>query len=138
MDCVKIAIGVTDEKIDIKKHAGDNPMFYIYEFCKDGVYKLLKKVENTAPEEKKHADEKKMKGVMSLLGDIDIIVGGLMSPNFLNIRDKTPIQPIVSKIEDIDEFFEVLKENFDHIYDLVEERKKGERPKEIPTLKREN
>ena len=136
MRCITLAIGVTSGKIDVKKHAGDNPMFYIYEFCEDGKYKLLKEVENTAPEEKKHADEKKMKGVMSLLGDIDIIVGGLMSPNFLNIRDKTPIQPIVSKISDIEEFFQELKSNFDYIYDLVEKRRNGERPKEIPTLKK--
>jgi len=138
MNCIRIAIGITNEKIDIKKHAGDNPMFYIYEFCENGAFKLLEKIENTAPEEKKHADERKMKGVMALLGDIDIIVGGLMSPNFLNIRDKTPIQPIVSKIEDINEFFEILKKKFDYIYSLLEKRKKGERPKEIPTLKKES
>ncbi len=136
MRCIKLAIGVTSGKIDVKKHAGDNPIFYIYEFCENGKYKLLKEIKNTAPEEKKHADEKKMKGVMSLLGDVDIIVGGLMSPNFLNIRDKTSIQPIVSKISNIEEFFQKLKLNFNHIYDLVEKRRNGERPKEIPTLKK--
>ncbi len=137
MRCMKVAIGITSGRIDTKRHAGDNPFFHVYEFCEDGSYKLLKEIENTAPEEKKHADEKKMKGVMSLLGDIDVIVGGLMSPNFLNMRDKTPIQPIVSKIETIEGFFAKLKEEFDHIYGLVEKRKNGERPKEIPTLKGE-
>ncbi len=136
MRCIKLAIGVTSGKIDVKKHAGDNPIFYIYEFCENGKYKLLKEIENTTPEEKKHADEKKMKGVISILGDIDIIVGGLMSPNFLNIRDKTSIQPIVSKISNIEEFFQELKLNFDHIYDLVEKRRNGERPREVPTLKK--
>ena len=136
MRCIKLAIGVTSGKIDVKKHAGDNPIFYIYEFCENGKYKLLKEIENTAPEEKKHADEKKMRGVISILGDIDIIVGGLMSPNFLNIRDKTSIQPIVSKISNIEEFFQELKLNFDYIYDLVEKRRNGERPREVPTLKK--
>ncbi len=137
MRCIKIAIGITSGKIDTKKHAGDNPVFYIYEFCEDGTYKLLKEVKNTTPEERKHADEKKMKGVMSLLGDIDVIVGGLMSPNFLKMRDKTAVQPLVSKIESLEAFFQKLKEEFDHIYELVEKRRKGERPKEIPTLRGE-
>ncbi len=136
MRCIKVAIGLTTGKIDTKKHAGDNPIFHIYEFCEGGSYKLLKEVKNTAPEEKKHADERKMKGVLGLLGDIDIIVGGLMSPNFLKIRDNTSVQPLISKIEDVEEFFHTLNSEFENIYKLVDERKKGERPKEIPTLRK--
>lgn len=137
MKSMKIAIGITSGKINLKAHAGDNPYFNIYELYEDGTYKLLKEIENKAPEEKKHADERKMRGVMELLGDIDVIVGGLMSPNFLNLRDKTKIQPVLSKIEDIDIFLNSLYLKFDYIYGLIKKRKRGEFPKEIPLFKEE-
>lgn len=74
---------------------------------------------------------------MELLGDIDVIVGGLMSPNFLNLRDKTKIQPVLSKIEDVDIFLNSLYPKFDYIYGLIKKRKRGEFPKEIPLFKEE-
>ena len=38
------------------------------------------------------------------------------------------------KIPDIGTFMRKLSEEFDRIYELVERRRRGERPKEIPTL----
>ena len=135
MKNIRVAIGVSKGKINIKQHAGDNPFFLIYDIYEDGTYKLIKEVENTAPDEKKHADEKKMKGVMGILGDIDVIIGGIMSPNFLNLRDKTKIQPVVSKIENLDESLICVAKNFDEVYELVSQRREGKYPKEIPTFR---
>ena len=55
----------------------------------------------------------------------------------MNLRDKTKIQPVLSKIEDIDIFLNSLYLKFDYIYGLIKKRKRGEFPKEIPLFKEE-
>ncbi|WP_456399369.1 NifB/NifX family molybdenum-iron cluster-binding protein [Mesoaciditoga sp.] len=133
MEKLKVCIPTKDEKNIYKGHMGDADLFMIYEW--DGKdYKLVEKKKNVPFEEKKHGDQKKMQHILSIVGECEVFVGGVSSPNFLNLRDKTKVQPVVSKIEDIEKTFEALNKNAQTIEELTQKRKNGEHPRVIPQI----
>ncbi len=130
---LRAAIGC-DEGAVPRKHMGDCSEFCIYDVYEDGTYELVTRKPNTLPEEKQHADPAKLQQALKELADCEVMVSGLLSPNFIRMRDTKPVQPVVVKPGTLEEAMKLLHENFDHIYSLVEARRRGERPKEIPII----
>ncbi|MCD6136361.1 NifB/NifX family molybdenum-iron cluster-binding protein, partial [Candidatus Bipolaricaulota bacterium] len=113
------------------KHFGDCPQFRVYELYEDGECRLIKTQSNTSPEEQGHADPKKLKSVTGLISGCEAVVSGLISPNFMRMRDTKPIQPVVTKKETVAETLAALAESFEDLFGLVSARRQGERPKVI-------
>lgn len=137
MKKVRIALGSNDRENIIPSHMGMAEYFYVYDFFEDGNFNFIEKRKNTSPKvEGKHGLPEKMKACMKILKDADIIIGRKMSPNFVKIAANTKFQPIVIKIDRISEIMKETVKSFDEIYDLVVQRKMGNRPKEIPKFGR--
>jgi len=103
----------------------------VYELYENGEYHLVETIDNTSPEEERHADPKKLKGVTGLLSGCEAVVSGVLSPNFMRMRDTKPIQPVVSKKETVAETLAALAESFEDLFRLVSARRQGERPEVI-------
>ncbi len=130
---IRVAIACKGDQIP-RRHFGDCPQFRVYELYEDGEYHLIRTQRNTSPEEQKHADPKKMKGVTSLVSECEALVSGLASPNFVRIRDTKAIQPVVTKEETVAGTLRALGRGFDELWGLVTARRQGEHPAVILTI----
>lgn len=137
MKRVRVALGSNDGENISPSHMGLSKEFYVYDLSENGKYELIEKKENTSPKEVKYGDTGKMKAVIEILKDCDVFVGRRLSPNFIKLRDNTEFQPLVTEIESISGLMETLSKSFDKIYSLVESRRRGERPEEIPMIRKE-
>jgi len=131
---VRIALGSNDGKNVVANHMGTAKKFYIYDLFEDGSFILIGARENTSPDEEGHGLIEKLKVAMNIFKDADIVLSRMASPNFVNMRNKTKFQPVVVKVETISDSIKELSKYFEEIYNLVERRKKGERPKEMPII----
>ncbi len=128
-----IAVGCENGKVP-RKHFGDCPEFYVYRVHADGTYQFIAAKRNLSPEEKQHADPNKLKGVLGELSECEVVVSGLLSPNFIRMRDTKPVQPVVTSITEIDAVLRAITTAFDQLFELVTARRRGERPQTIPVL----
>lgn len=124
---IQLAIACEGEAIP-RKHFGDCPQFRVYELYENGEYRLIKTQDNTSPEEQGHADPKKLKGVTGLLSGCEAVVSGLLSPNFMRMRDTKPIQPVVTQEETVEGTLHALGRGFEELFGLVTARRQGEHP----------
>ncbi len=134
MNSLTLVIGSNDGKTVFPGHLGDSQRFHIYRLWEDGRWDLLRTVENTSPEEKHHGGEEKMKAILSLLGEVDLLVSRKNSPNFRKIAASRPIQPVRVRTETVEETLKTLGENFTLLAEMVGRRRAGERFPEIPRL----
>ncbi|MDO9576197.1 MAG: NifB/NifX family molybdenum-iron cluster-binding protein [bacterium] len=135
MKKIRIALGSNDGEKIFLGHMGMARDFYIYDLFENGNLNFVEKRKNTSPEtEDKHGLPEKMKVCMKIFKDADVIIGRKMSPNFVKIASNTKFQPVVMEIDRISEIMKEVVKSFNEIYDFVEQRKKGNRPKEIPKL----
>ncbi len=134
MDRLKLVLGTDDGKYLFPGHLGDSRIFRIYILSKDGEVTLEREIENTSPEEKSHGGEEKMKAILSMLGQVDLMVARKLSPNFKKIAATKPIQPVRVVADTVEEALEVLRRNYPMLESLVERRRNGERFEEIPRL----
>ena len=132
---VRIALGSNDSKRIIPGHLGMAKYFYIYDLFEDGKSDFIEKRKNTSPEEEgKHGIDKKMKACMEIFRDADVVIGRKISPNFIKMAANTKIQPVVIEIDEISDIMRKITGSFDEFNSLVEQRKKGNKPKKIPKL----
>ncbi len=131
---LKICIPSKDGRTIFKGHMGDSPFFEIYEVDENGKNVFVEKRENPPFEEKGHGNQRKMEHILRIVGDCEVFVGAMLSPNFLNLRKNTHVQPVVSKFERIDETLKAIQGHVKTLSSLVEKRKKGERPEKIPVF----
>lgn len=135
---VRIALGSNDGEQIIPDHMGTAKDFYIFDLFEDGRSVLVEKRNNTSPKEdeskSKHGDVRKLKAAMSILEDCDVVVGRRGSPNFVRMRDHTPFQPVVTRLDALPRSMLALAKCFEEIHGLVERRKRGERPQAIPII----
>jgi predicted Fe-Mo cluster-binding NifX family protein len=130
---IRLALSCAGEIVP-RKHFGDCPEFRVYELAEDGESRLIETQSNTSPEEQRHADPKKLKGVTSLLPGCEVLVSGFQSPNFLRIRDTKPIQPVVTTEKTVEATLRAVSKAFDEISRLVNARRRGEHPPVILTV----
>ncbi len=130
---LKVCVPLSDGTSVFDGHMGDAPSFGIYELRENG-YTLLEERKNVPFKEKGHGNRKKMEHILEVVGDCDLFIGSVLSPNFLNLRDNTDVQPVVSKLGDISKTLEALRMHWNDVSQLVEERRSGKRPRKIPVF----
>jgi hypothetical protein len=137
---IRVVLGSNDGENIISDHMGTARDFYIFDLFEDGRSVLVEKRRNTSPEENenesKHGDVRKLKSAMGIFEDCEVVLGRRGSPNFVRMRDTTEFQPVVTKVDSLSGSVIELAKSFDKIYDLVERRKRGERPQAIPIIGR--
>jgi len=133
MKKIRVCIGSTDGKNISKTHMGDTESFHIYDLFEDAKYTFIEKRENFAIDEG-HSTTGKMKKILGIVADSDVLVATKKSPNFVKIANKTKYQPVVVKTTDIADTFVELHKAFDTIYEYVTRRKAGEKFDIIPEL----
>lgn len=128
---LRICIGSNDGQNIAKTHMGDTALFLIYELTDDMKSKFIEQRSNTA-KALDHAQADKMKEILALVKDTDILVAQQNSPNFRKIAQQTEYQPVVVKAEAIEAVLELLLKHFTEMIGMVELRKIGKPITEIP------
>ena len=122
MEKLMIAFASDDEKHLIKDHFGEAKAYLVYEIGEKKA-ELLNIVPNTSPEEQKHADPKKAKGVAGLLKPYgaQILVNKAFGGNIK--RMQTKFVCILSKPDTIEDSIKNIQNRFQ---DVVNEWGRGE------------
>lgn len=135
MNKIRISFGSNNGKRIVPTHMGMAEYFYIYDLFEDGNTNFVEKRKSTSTKvNDKHGLQEKMKAAIEIFKDADVVIGRRISPNFINMAAKTRFQPVVIEVDEISEIMKEVVKSFDEIHNLVEQRKKGNRPKEIPKL----
>ena len=125
MKKIRLCIGSNDGNNVAKTHMGDTEYFYIYDIFEKSEHSFVEKRNNTS-KNMEHDKVEKMKGILKLVKDSDVLVARQKSPNFIKIANKTKFQPVVVKTEKIPDVLMTLRKSFDEIYELITKRKNGE------------
>lgn len=125
MKQIRLCIGSNDGNTIAKTHMGDTEYFYIYDIFEDSEHSFVEKRTNVA-KNMGHAKVEKMKGVLQIIKDSDILIARQKSPNFIKIAARTKYQPVVVKTEKIPDVLITLCQSFDEIHERVTRRKNGE------------
>ena len=135
---MRIVFGSNDGENIVPDHMGTAEHFYIFDLFEDGSSLLVEKRGNTSPEEEEgvHGDVKKLAVAINIFEDCGVVLGRRGSPNFVRMRDNTGFQPVVTRVASFDGAMSGLARSFDEIFALVERRKRGERPSDIPIVGR--
>jgi len=125
MKQIRLCIGSNDGNTIAKTHMGDTEYFYIYDIFEDSEHSFVEKRTNVA-KNMGHAKVEKMKEVLQIIKDSDILIARQKSPNFIKIAARTKHQPVVVKTEKIPDVLTTLCQSFDEIYEQITRRKNGE------------
>ncbi len=128
---LRICIGSNDSENIARSHMGDTKNFHICEIDDASGIKMIETRENNA-KDLDHSTEGKMKKILEIVSDTDILVAWQMSQNFLNISKKTRFQPVIVKAEKIEDVLKVLQRVYKQLEELVDKRKEGFFSKEVP------
>lgn len=130
---IRIALGSNDGVTIADTHMGDTSRFHVYDLFEDARSEPVDTRDNAALDEG-HGKVEKMKAIVAMLKDVDVVVARKLSPNFHRIADGTRHQPVVVDADGIDDAFERVHAAFETIFELTERRKNGERFDTIPEL----
>ena len=125
MKKIRLCIGSNDGDNVAKTHMGDTEYFYIYDISENSEHLFVEKRTNTS-KDMGHAKTEKMKGVLKIIKDSDVLIARQKSPNFIKIAKNTKYQPVVVKTEKIPNVLMTLCKSFDEIYEYTTRRKNGE------------
>jgi len=114
-------------------HMGDTECFYLYDLVVGQGHVFVDKRDNIA-QDMDHDGADKMKAIIALVNDAEIFVARQKSPNFIKIAKQTRYQPVVVKVENIEEILALLQGEFENVYSYVERRKNGETFETIPVV----
>jgi hypothetical protein len=129
----RIALGSNDGVTVADTHMGDTSRFHIYDLFEHARSEPVDTRDNPALDEG-HGKVEKMKAIVAMLKDVDVVVARKPSPNFRRIAEGTRHQPVVVDADGTDEELERLQAAFDAICELTERRENGERFDTIPEL----
>ncbi|MDA3902038.1 MAG: hypothetical protein PF441_01170 [Desulfuromusa sp.] len=132
MRTMRICIGSQDGEHIATTHMGDTAHFYIYDLNAAG-YTFVEQRSNIA-QDMDHAGADKMKAILSLVLDADVLIAQQKSPNFIKIAKQTKYQPVVVKVDTIQVVLASLQGEFEEIYSYVERRRNGDTFETIPEL----
>ncbi len=136
MNKLRIVFGTNNGKDIVKHHFGDSKKFVLYELDEDGNRRMIKTITNEAKdmEEKKHGDDNKRASVLNQLGQVDVMVAGALSPNFVKINKNTMTIPCVSKVSDINKFLDIFVGKFEDYRMMIEKKRKDNIIPKIPLI----
>ncbi|MBN1366135.1 MAG: 4Fe-4S binding protein [Syntrophaceae bacterium] len=133
-DRLFFAVGTDDRKtLKSNGHVGKSAYFQIFEYSEGNLF-LKETRENPKYKEdetKVHGDPGKAKATASALAGVDVLVGTLMGPNIVRLKNQF-VCAIVRK-DEIDDVKDVIKNNICAIVD--EKNKKGGRERKGIILK---
>jgi predicted Fe-Mo cluster-binding NifX family protein len=137
MKKIRLCIGTNDGETIADTHMGDTEYFHIYDLFENSDNEFIEKRRNTA-KDMGHAKVAKMKAVIGIVMDADILVAKQKSPNFIKIAKGTKYQPVVVSAVSITDIPGELYQAFNEIYSLVRRRKNGETFESIPVIQELN
>ncbi len=130
---MRLALGSDDGVTIVDTHMGDTARFHIYDLFEDSKSEPVDTRDNPALDGG-HGKAEKMKAILAMLDDVDVVVARRMSPNFRRIASGARQQPVVVAAEVIDDALASLHAAFDTISELTKRRGEGERFDTIPEL----
>ncbi|MCK4537656.1 MAG: hypothetical protein KAV42_02535 [Candidatus Krumholzibacteria bacterium] len=133
MEKIRLCIGSNDGVTVAGTHMGDTEFFHIYDIFEDSKSEFIEKRANSTIG-MDHAAPDKIKAVLKIVHDAEVLVAKKNSPNFVKIAGKTSYQPIVVSAGAMPEVLEIIHGSFDLIGGLVARRKNGEIFGDIPEL----
>jgi len=120
-----IAIGTDDgEKVKSGDHVGMSVYFDVYEYF-NGDLNFIERRKNAKykeDESRVHGDPGKAKATSSVLGNVDVLVGKILGPNIVRLRDKFVCAVVRESL--IEKAKEIIKQN---INEIIEEKDKEQR-----------
>jgi predicted Fe-Mo cluster-binding NifX family protein len=131
MHNLRICIGSNDNQNIAQTHMGDTEAFLIYDLTKEGESPFIDQRSNVA-KDLDHTQTSKMKQILELVKDADILIAQQKSPNFIKIAQQTKYQPVIVKAVTITAILELLLRHHGELAALVERRNKGEFLATIP------
>lgn len=135
MDRIRVCVGSNDGVTIAKSHMGDAEYFCIYDVLADSDCVLIDKRRNTARDtDETHASREKMKQILDIIDDVDVLVARQKSPNFRAIARSTRYQPVVVRVEAIDEALVIMRSSFPEVESYVVRRRDGEVFEEMPEI----
>jgi len=134
MEKIRICIGSNDKDSIARSHLGDTEYFFVFDIFENDEIKTVDVRINDA-KELDHSASNKMKEILNIIKDVEILVAWQKSPNFLNIAKKTKYQPVVVKAEKINDVLNILQNSFAGLKELADKRKEGDFSPEIPGFK---
>jgi len=135
---IRVALGSNDGKTIILDHMGEADYFYIFDVLENGQWSLVEKRKNTSPVENDgHGSARKLRVASAIFEDCDVVLARRGSPNFVEMRDQSRFQPVVTRVDVISGSLQLLGRSFAEIHALVQRRRNGERPKEMPIIQLE-
>jgi len=133
MEKIRLCIGSNDGVTVAGTHMGDTEHFHIYDLYENSESEFIEKRANMTIG-MDHAAPDKMKAVLKLVHDADVLVAKRNSPNFIKIAGKTHYQPVVVSAEALLDVLEQIQKSFGLIDTFVARRKNGEIFGDIPEL----
>ena len=130
---IRIALGSNDGVAIVDTHMGDTLSFYIYDLFEDSKSEFVDRRDNPVVDGE-HGKAAKMKTIVALLEDVDVLAAKTISPNFRRIAEGTKHQPVIVDSDSIDDALARLHAAFDEILVLSERRAGGERFSTIPEI----
>lgn len=134
MRALRVCVGTNDGQNIASTHMGDTSFFHIYDITESGEFTFIEQRENVA-KELDHAQSDKMKAILTLISDTQILVAQQRSPNFIKIAKQTKYQPVVVAATEIQAVLKSLFSEFDTLLSYVGKRELGEYFEIIPELK---
>ncbi len=133
MEKLRVCIGSNDGQDIAETHMGDTRFFVIYDIFPAKDHLLVEQRENIV-RTLDHAKTDKMKAVLDLVSDAEILVARQRSPNFVRIAKQTKYQPVIVSATEITAVLSLLQDNFQSLSELVEQRQQGRFSETIPEL----
>jgi len=131
MEIIRLCIGTNDEIHIAKTHMGDTERFCIYEINEKGESQFIETRKNSV-KTMDHAKGDKMKAILEIVKDVDILIAVEKSPNFVKIASKTSYQPIIIKAQAIKDVLRIVSQNWIEITKFVNKRQTEGYSTEIP------
>lgn len=131
MNALRVCVGSNDGRHIAETHMGDTDFFVIYDIYPGSESSFVEQRKNEA-KDLDHAKSDKMKSILDLLSDTQILVAQQRSPNFVKIAAQTQYQPVIVKCVEILDVLVALSAEYETLRQLVERRQQGERFETIP------
>ena len=136
MEVICVVLGKDVDRASYQGHFGDAPLFETYHIRSTGAVERQREFANQQREtDECHGSTGKMGAILAGIPEADCVIASRMSPNFKKIATTSVVQPVIAEARAMEPLLRLLGENFEFLASLVERRKAGERPADIPVLK---
>lgn len=133
MERLRIGIGSDDGETLAVSHLGDTEGFLIYDLTRQQEPNFIERRTNEV-RDMEHAGLSKMKAVLAILHDVDVLVASRNSPNFRRMAATSAHQPVVVHRQQVGDAVQILLQHYDRLAALVHARHGGQRHGDVLEL----